>query len=138
MSGAIAQGKPRMVELTLPYPPTVNLYWRAIGRGNVKISAEGRRYRKEVSQLCWLNKWVQRLDKALDMTIVVQRPDRRPRDLDNLLKSLWDSMEKAGVYLNDSQIVSCFLTWNADSFRIPYDRSKAVRVLITENEDFWK
>lgn len=31
-------------------------------------------------------------------------PDLRIRDLDNIQKSLWDSLQKAGVYKNDSQI----------------------------------
>jgi crossover junction endodeoxyribonuclease RusA len=31
-------------------------------------------------------------------------PDRRRRDLDNLLKALLDSIEHAGVYEDDSQI----------------------------------
>ncbi len=31
-------------------------------------------------------------------------PDRRRRDLDNLLKSVLDALEHAGVYADDSQI----------------------------------
>jgi len=38
------------------------------------------------------------------MRIVVAPPDRRRRDLDNVLKSLLDSLEHAGVYTDDSQI----------------------------------
>jgi len=31
-------------------------------------------------------------------------PDRRRRDLDNLLKSVLDALEHAGVYADDSQV----------------------------------
>ena len=34
-----------MIELTLPWPPTVNTYWRNFG-GRTIVSAKGRSYRK--------------------------------------------------------------------------------------------
>ena len=40
----------------------------------------------------------------LSVHINVFPPDRRIRDIDNLLKSALDSLTHAGVYLDDSQI----------------------------------
>ncbi len=31
-------------------------------------------------------------------------PDRRERDLDNLIKATWDALQHAGVYTRDNQI----------------------------------
>jgi len=40
----------------------------------------------------------------LAMFIKIYPPDKRRRDIDNVLKALLDSLEHAGVYENDSQI----------------------------------
>ena len=37
-----------MIELTFPWPPSVNKYWRTF-QGRMIISAEGRSYRKAVA-----------------------------------------------------------------------------------------
>ena len=36
--------------------------------------------------------------------MIVHPPDRRRRDLDNVQKAIFDALEQAGVYENDSQI----------------------------------
>ena len=86
----------------LPYPPTVNLYYRHVG-AKVLISSKGRQYRKDVEALV-AAQGRSRLDGQLEVTIDVYPPDRRKRDLDNTLKSLLDSLQHAGVYADDSQI----------------------------------
>lgn len=103
-----------MLELQLPYPPSVNHYWR-MWRGRMVISEEGRRYRETVCQ---------RLAPALApapgmsgngprkppsggriaLSMDAFPPDRRRRDLDNIQKALLDAMQHAGVYVDDSQI----------------------------------
>lgn len=94
--------------ITLPFPPTVNTYWRhvVIGRSpRVLLSARGREYRDAVLAAV-LNRWPRRqpLTGPLEMLIVVNSPDRRARDLDNLGKGILDGLANAGVYANDSQI----------------------------------
>ncbi|MDQ7038490.1 MAG: RusA family crossover junction endodeoxyribonuclease [Aquificota bacterium] len=39
---------------------------------------------------------------SIDITLTL--PNRRKRDIDNMLKSLWDVLEKAGVIKNDNLI----------------------------------
>lgn len=92
------------VELLLKWPPSVNHYWVHRQRGTF-VSAFGTAYRQEV--------WVEFKKKypgfkpltgRLQVHIVASPPDERRRDLDNILKSLLDSMKHAGVYEDDSQI----------------------------------
>ncbi len=44
------------------------------------------------------------IDYEVSVDIVLVLPNRRKRDIDNMLKSLWDVMEKAGVIKNDNLI----------------------------------
>lgn len=40
----------------------------------------------------------------VSVDIVIFLPDRKRRDIDNMLKTLWDTLEKAGIIQNDSLI----------------------------------
>lgn len=94
-------------ELSLPWPPTVNTYWRSIvikGQSRVLISSRGREYQADVAKFCMVQRAPHRLPGRLGVTITAHPPDRRARDLDNLTKSLLDSLTKAGVWSDDSQI----------------------------------
>lgn len=94
--------------MTLPWPPSVNSYWRHPTRGALAgrhlISEEGRRYRTLVAQLCLVNRLNGAKQGRLSVTIQAFPPDKRRRDLDNILKALLDSITHAGVIEDDSQI----------------------------------
>lgn len=79
----------------------MNRYWRSIGRGRVIISKDGREYRERVISLC---RGCKRLTGPLWVRIEFYPPDKRRRDLDNLLKPLLDALAYGGVYEDDSQI----------------------------------
>lgn len=88
-------------EFDLPWPPSVNRYYRHVGP-RVLISRDGRKYRMMVvSRLGGLHP---KMAGGLAFTAECYPPDRRRRDLDNLLKSLQDSIVHAGVMGDDSQI----------------------------------
>ena len=88
------------VEFDLPWPPSVNNYYRHVGP-RVLISRAGRKYRTmAVSRLGGLKK----LSGSVSLSLECYPPDRRRRDLDNLLKCLQDSITAAGVLDDDSQI----------------------------------
>ena len=90
--------------LTLPYPPSVNHYWRRVGLHTL-ISREGRTFRRNVCALLGGGGMRKppscgRIALAMDAF----PPDHRRRDLDNIQKPVLDALEHAGVYEDDSQI----------------------------------
>ena len=91
------------MRITLPYPPSVNHYWRHIGT-KVLVSREGREFRETVGLACRVLR-VQQATGDLSIEIEVYPPDRRRRDLDNILKGLLDALQHGGAYEDDSQIV---------------------------------
>jgi crossover junction endodeoxyribonuclease RusA len=92
-----------MIELELPFPPSVNHLYRRVGFRTL-ISREGRRFRKTVcARLAALG--VRRLKGPLRIEIEVYPPDRRRRDIDNVQKALLDALQHGGLYDDDSQIV---------------------------------
>ena len=91
------------MQVTLPWPPTVNTYYRSVG-GAVKISEKGRAYAKAVADQVLIQRAAKQLTGRLQVHITAFPPDKRKRDLDNLFKSVLDSLTKAGVWLDDSQI----------------------------------
>ena len=99
-----------MIELTLPWPPSANRYWRHPTKGKLAgrhlISREGRAYRDEVS---WRIRRRAPLLGRLDVQFRAAPPDRRKRDLDNLLKAAQDALSNAGVWGDDEQIDRLFV-----------------------------
>lgn len=85
----------------LPYPPTINTYWRNLGEGRTVLSKGAREYRKAVMTL--IGACVPFRDR-LRVEIDLYPPDKRRRDLDNVTKSLFDCMQHACVFDDDSQI----------------------------------
>ena len=88
--------------LELPYPPSVNHYWRRVGARTL-ISREGRRFRERVVSIL-ARRRVRLMTGPLAVRVIAHPPDRRRRDLDNITKALLDALEKGGVYGDDSQI----------------------------------
>jgi len=99
--------------MTLPWPPSVNTYWRNFD-GRMIISARGRDYRETVGDQMTLQKMVKHFKGQLKVEIEAFRPDKRRRDLDNLLKATLDGLAHAGVYEDDSQIVDLRIYWAKD------------------------
>ena len=92
-----------MVQIELPYPPSINHYWRRVGPRTL-ISREGRRFRQRVLAIL----------AALGVEPLLGRlavqgedfpPDGRRRDIDNVQKALLDALQHGGAYADDSQIV---------------------------------
>lgn len=102
-----------MIEMTLPWPPSVNTYWRMF-QNRMIISKPGRDYRKAVAEQVMLQARGKSTTGKVKVTIEAWRPDNRKRDLDNLLKAVLDSLGHAGVYVDDSLIVDLRIYWATD------------------------
>lgn len=92
-----------MTEFELPWPPSVNHYYRRVGDRTL-ISRAGRRFREQVRRIL-SDRGIRPAQGRLAISIEVFPPDRRRRDLDNLLKSLIDSIQHGGAFPDDSRIV---------------------------------
>lgn len=113
--------------MSLPYPPTMNTYWRNV-RGRTLLSAAGRAYKAVVAAKVLMLGTRQPMRGRIVLIIVAFPPDRRRRDLDNLLKPIGDALAGANVFADDEQI---------DDLRIvrgPVQTGGAITVTITELE----
>jgi len=90
------------IELFLPWPPSVNHYWGQSGNRRF-IRKKGVAFRAAVLHACLVGR-IQAIEGRLAVHISLFPPDKRKRDIDNVLKSLLDACEHAGCYASDSQI----------------------------------
>jgi crossover junction endodeoxyribonuclease RusA len=85
----------------LPYPPSMNHYWRNF-RGHTVISREGREFRQEVAEIATsLPKFG---SSRLKITMLLRPRDARRIDLDNRIKAVLDALEHSGIFENDYQV----------------------------------
>jgi crossover junction endodeoxyribonuclease RusA len=92
------------LQFTLPWPPSVNHYWRNF-RGRMVIGARGREFRTRALVAIREQRIpADQLGGPLRVELLANPPDRRRRDLDNLQKALLDAVVAAGVIEDDSHI----------------------------------
>jgi len=93
------------INFVLPFPVSVNQYYRSIPRGkfcSVILSLAGRKFKARVANLIEDSER-QPTDKPVIVMIKLYPPTKRKYDVDNMLKSLLDSL--IGIaYVDDSQI----------------------------------
>lgn len=98
---AAAADDPTFV-VELPYPPSVNHYWRRVGDRTL-ISREGRKFRRRVCARL-ARRTAEPMSGRVAVHVTAHPPDRRRRDLDNAMKALLDALGHGGVYEDDGQI----------------------------------
>lgn len=100
--------------ITLPYPPTANLYWR-VYRGRAVKSDAARRYQGETALMARAA-GVRVLDGPVMVSVTAYRP-RRQGDLDNLAKIFIDAL-RGTAYHDDNQVVELHM-YRRDDKRNP-------------------
>lgn len=126
--------------LVLPFPPSVNKYWRNVvvrgrhghWRAQTLISRTGRRYRADtIKSVLKQSRLWHNLTCPLLVEIALHPPDKRRRDVDNYLKALLDALTHAKVWEDDSQIDQLHV-WRGP----PVDGGQ-VRVWIWPADDYY-
>lgn len=107
-----------MIEIELPWPPSVNHY-KQLGR--LVQTKSGKifqaRVNSDVTKKYFLEVLVaikQRGVKSfhsstISVEVYVYPPDKRKRDIDGILKVLLDAMQHAGLYDDDVQIARLYV-----------------------------
>jgi crossover junction endodeoxyribonuclease RusA len=111
------------ISITLPYPPTVNHYKKV---GRTITTKRGKIFQQKINSPqtnrffyeVWLK--IQTLkaqeglksfdDDTISVEVYIYPPDKRKRDIDNPIKPLLDSLQKAGMYNDDNQIARLLIT----------------------------
>ncbi|QHM95297.1 MULTISPECIES: RusA family crossover junction endodeoxyribonuclease [Kosakonia] len=105
------------MKLILPFPPSVNSYWRAPNKGPLKgrhlISEAGRKFRSEACAaiIDQLRRLPKPSTELAAVEILLYPPDCRNRDIDNYNKALLDSLTHAGVWEDDRQVKRMLVEW---------------------------
>ncbi|MBC3945806.1 RusA family crossover junction endodeoxyribonuclease [Erwinia persicina] len=102
------------MKLTMPFPPSVNGYWRSTSRGTL-ISERGRKYRVNAIAAVYeqLRRRPQAITHEIDIHVILYPPTRAKRDLDNFQKALFDGLTHAGVWADDSLIKRMVVEWGS-------------------------
>lgn len=89
---------------TLPYPPSVNGYWRTF-RNRQIISKRGREYVNLVdSEMQKLGLKGEQIDCSVSFRMVINPPTLRSYDVDNFTKGVFDALSKCKFWIDDSQV----------------------------------
>jgi crossover junction endodeoxyribonuclease RusA len=89
--------------LNFPYPPSMNCYWLRARNGGIFISKKGMEFRRSVANIA-LGEGSFSGTARLKIIVQLFPADKRRRDIDNPIKPLFDAMQHAGIFPDDSQI----------------------------------
>lgn len=98
-----------MTELLLPYPPSANRLWIRARKG----------MRKSPAYVAWLfeagllakSQRPKSVSGPYKLSIQATRPDKRKRDLDNIIKPLADLLQTVGVIRDDCDCEMISARW---------------------------
>ena len=95
-------------ELYLPFPPTINNYYKKSHHGGRYISEKGRMFRDQVAEAIRDQTPGLFIDEQVLMEVVLFPPDKRTRDVDNYNKPLLDALTNAKIWEDDCQVDQLF------------------------------
>ncbi len=98
--------------LMLPFPPSANHLFPG-----VRKRYASQRYKDWQKQALWEIKFQKcRLffNQPVSVTLSFGRPDKRRRDIDNVIKPILDTLQKAKIIENDSLVHRLVAVWAHD------------------------
>ena len=96
-------------EIYLPFPPTINNYYKKAKSGGRFISEKGRKFRDDVQVAVIEQLPDVYIDDRMLVEYILFPPDNRKRDTaDNYAKALLDALTHAGLWEDDALIDQCF------------------------------
>lgn len=98
----------RQVSIEIPFPPSVNRLYRTF-RGRVLLSKDGREWYARNLTLVQKQRAGAVFSGRLSVSLEIYPPDKRRRDVDNLLKVTFDVLTKAEVWVDDSLVDELYL-----------------------------
>ncbi len=111
----------------VPYPPSINHAYVTITSGKRVLKPEASAYRALVGYVAQTAKQRYGIPELpLQMSVEVFTPDKRRRDLDNLLKVMQDAISD-GIGVDDSKITTLIMR------KAGVIRNGAVRISITHD-----
>ena len=112
--------------LHLPWPPTINSYYKMTRNGQRYLDVKVREFRQKVADSINEQMPGLHIDEHIFMEVYLYPPDKRKRDLDNYMKGLLDAVTEAGLWEDDSLIDQLHI------YRGEVTRMGSVRVEISE------
>ena len=94
------------MELTLPWPPSLNSYYGHSGSSRVYVRKRGELYRATVQRSVREQTGRYKYQQPVSVFITFNPPAKvhEPWDMDNYKKAMFDALTHAGFWLDDSLI----------------------------------
>jgi Holliday junction resolvase RusA-like endonuclease len=107
------------LQIHIPYPPSANRLWIRAKKGVRKDGKAKRAMRKSDEYAKWLVDagWhikAQRpgkIEGPYKLSLLAARPDKRHRDISNLIKATEDVLQSVGIIRNDSDCEMITARW---------------------------
>ena len=90
-------------EIIIPFPPSVNTYWGFRGSHRY-LTQKAITFKDMVSNIYLLSGFKPLGNARLKITIKLYPPDRRIRDIDNVVKPTLDALCQCGIFTDDEQV----------------------------------
>lgn len=107
-----------MVQVSIPYPTSANRLWRSNAKSKTPYLNPDYLAWKEAARRAIPMSAIGKITGKHSIEIVADRPDRRRRDVDNLLKATLDALKgnkfMKGVIEDDSDTEALSIRWAGD------------------------
>ncbi len=119
--------------IILPFPPSVNSLFRNVTgrdgkpRGRV-VTKKYKAWREEAAQALFEQEPIARFTGPISLTLALGRPDKRKRDISNLVKAVEDLIVTHGIIADDSDVqrLSVYWTHGVHGCRVEIEPAGAV------------